>query len=372
MNRYIKTLFGGIAIIASSLTLLINGSCSKMDSTYKDFIKDGSVMYTGAPDSIYVMSGNERLNLRLFLSDRTAYKAKVYWNNRSDSATFDLHQQTKEDLAFEHLTEGSYSFDIYLYDDKGNSSVQTTAVGIVYGKDYINGLLPRSIRNTIYQNNATTISWGTSDPTIVGAQIRYITNAGLEKEVYSPSDKTSIILSDFDFENHATFSYSTAYRPDTLAIDTFYTAYTEIVAQRPPTEYDRTTWTAPAEDYDTGNSRPPQNVLDGNTGTVWHMDKNHGYPHQITVDMKQELEVHGFTYNQRTPLDGAAKLVEIFVSHDNINWQSLGPYTFENAEGKQYLDLLEPATFRYFRMIFKSDYKSGTFTAIAEIGAYYR
>jgi len=372
MNRYIKTLLGGGVLTTVSLALLLNGACSKMDSTYQDFIKDGSIMYTGAPDSVYIMPGNERLQLRLFLSDKTAHSAVVYWHNKTDSAHFELHQKSQEDLVFDHLPEGSYSFDIYLYDDKGNSSVRTTSVGLVYGSEYIDGLLPRSIRNAIYKDGTTTISWGNSDPTVLGATIRYINKDGIEKEVHSSIEENAVSLVDFDFENHPVFIYNTAYRPDTLAIDTFHTAFVEKAAQGPPIEYNRSTWTAPAEDYDTGNPRPPMNVLDGDTKSVWHMSKSHGYPHQIIVDMKEVLEVHGFTYNQRTPLDGAAKLVEIFVSNDGESWQSLGPYTFENSADKQYLDLLEPATFRYFKMVIRSDYKNGSFTALAEIGAYMR
>jgi len=370
MNRYIKTLISSSTWAIIGLALLLNSACSKMDSTYKDFIKDGSIMYTGAPDSVYVMAGNERLQLRLFLSDRTAYKATVYWNNKSDSAHFDLHQRSKEDLVFEHMPEGPYSFDIFLYDDKGNISVRTTTVGLIYGPEYVDALLPRAIRNAIYQDGITTISWGNSDETVIGATIRYINKDGVTKEVYSTSDEKSTKLPDFDFDHHPIFTYSTAYWPDTLAIDTFQTAFVEKEAQGPPIEYNRSNWVAYGDDYD-GN-RAPANVLDGNTGTVWHMSKGHGYPHQMMVDMKEELEVHGFTYNQRTPLDGAAKLVEIFVSHDGESWQSLGPYTFENSGDKQYLDLLEPATFRYFRFVIKSDYKDGNFTAFSEIGAYKR
>jgi len=370
MNRYIKTLLGGSALTTIAFALLLHGACSKMDSTYEDFIKDGSIMYTGSPDSVYVMPGNERLQLRLFLSDKTAHKARVYWNNRSDSAIFELNQQSIADLTFEHLPESSYSFDIYLYDDKGNRSVKTTTVALVYGSQYLEGLLPRAIRNAIYQNDTTTIVWGATDPTVLGTTIRYINKSGVEKEVYSPLAQTSIALLDYDFEHHPDFSYSTSYLPDTLAIDTFSTAFIKVAAQGPPIEYDRSNWVASGDDYD--GARVPSNMLDGSTSTVWHMSKSHGYPHEFMMDMQEELEVHGFTYNQRTPLDGAAKLVEIYVSHDAETWQSLGPYTFENSADKQYLDLLEPATFRYFKIIFKSDYKSGSFTALSEIATYKR
>lgn len=370
MTQHIKQLLSSGIFAPLALFILFSGSCSKMDSTYEDFIQDGSIIYTGAPDSVYVMPGNQRLTLRLVLSDKTATRAQIYWNNKRDSATYDLHQQAKEDLVFSQLAEGNYSFDIYLYDAQGHRSIKTSVVAMVYGDDYTSTLLSRSIRSAVYENNTTTVPWGASDETMLGATIHYTDQSGTEHELYSPREETSIELADFDFENHPTFSYRTSYLPDTLAIDTFYTAYENHSAQGPPIEYDRSNWVASGDDYD--GTRMPKNMLDGDTKSVWHMNKGHGYPHEFMVDMQEELLVEGFTYTQRTPLDGAAKLVEIFVSHNGTSWQSLGPYTFENSDKKQYLDLLEPATFRYFKMIFKSDYKSGNFTALAEIGTYKR
>lgn len=63
---------------------------------------------------------------------------------------------------------------------------------------------------------------------------------------------------------------------------------------------DRTGWTATADSYQAEN--PPSNVLDGNTGTIWHTKFNptvDQLPHQLTIDMKQSYLIGSVTYLPR-------------------------------------------------------------------------
>src|SRR5690554_3373453 len=62
---------------------LIFFSCTGMDDTYKDFIKDGERVYVGMPDSVKVKPGNNRLEIEwLVPPDPNISKAIVYWHNR--------------------------------------------------------------------------------------------------------------------------------------------------------------------------------------------------------------------------------------------------------------------------------------------------
>lgn len=362
------------SIAAFALIAVVLGACSKMDSTYKDFIK-GSIVYIGSADSVKIYPGKNRLQLSWISFDPAATEAKIYWNNKSDSLSVPLHITGEADtinVMLNDLPEGSYSFDIYLYDDKGNTSIKTSAVGQVYGDSYIGSLLSRPVKSALFDNGTVNISWGTADETVIGTQLTYEDADNKVHVIDVPVDSLFTTLENFDFSVRDTFRYRTLYVPDSMSIDTFYSAYETVKVTGPPVEYDRSDWTAPAEDYDVPSGRVPQNTLDNKTSTVWHMDKTHGYPHHITIDMHAENTVNGFTFIQRTPLDGAAQLIEIEISSDNQNWESLGAFTLENSGDKQFLELLEPISLRYFRITFKSDYKNGSFTAIAEIGAYKR
>lgn len=118
----------------------------------------------------------------------------------------------------------------------------------------------------------------------------------------------------------------------------------------------------------------PTTAIDNNPATVWHMSKVAGltYPHTISVDMGVVNLAYGFTFIQRTPLDGPLKLVEIEVSNDKTIWESLGSFTLLSIADKQYIELTETANFRYFRVIVRSDYKNSNFIALAEVGVYKR
>jgi hypothetical protein len=60
------------------------------------------------------------------------------------------------------------------------------------------------------------------------------------------------------------------------------------------------------------------------------------------------------------------------ASTDKVTLNSLAAFTMENSGTKQYLEFFEPRNIRHFKMIFKSGYKNGLFTAITEIGMYKR
>lgn len=370
--KYIKAVkyFACIVVLAATLV-----ACSKMDATYVDFIKKGSITYVGTPDSLKVYPGKNRLKLEWLLSDPSATRVKIYWNNKSDSLDIPVSadpQTNKMSVWLDDLREGSYSFDITFYDKDNNRSVVTNAIGKVYGDIYVNTLLSRPVKSGIFVNDTVTVTWGAADITVIGTELNYTDKDGQDHTVLTPTDVVTTRLPNYSMAAYETFKYRTLYVPDSLAIDTFYTPYQTVKVTGPPLEYVRSAWTAGTEDYDLSNPRPPQNTLDGNNGSIWHMDKTKGYPHPMTVDMKTENLVSGFFYVQRTPLDGAVKLVEIEVSNDGTTWKSLGAYTFENIGTKQYMELLEPATFRHFRIIVRSDYKNGTATALAEIGTYRR
>ncbi len=350
-------------------------ACSKMEDSYVGFIKKGSITYVGTPDSVKVYPGNKRLKMTWRVSDPSATLARVYWNNKTDSMVVPVKLSANADemeVMFNNMKEGTYSFDIMMFDKNNNRSINKNVVGKVYGDNYVNTLLGRPVKQAVFEKEKVTISWGIADPTAIAAEINYTDKNGKKHVVSVPPDSMITTLLNYSLTLQERFEYKTLYAPDSLSLDVFATAPQSVKVTGPPIEFARTGWTAGLEDYDIPTNRVPQNVLDNNINTIWHMDKNKTYPHPITIDMKVVNTVSGLTYSQREPLDGAVKLVEIQVSTDNQTWRSLGAYTFENLRGKQYLELLEPASFRYFRVIVRSDYKNGSASALAELGAYRR
>lgn len=110
-------------------------------------------------------------------------------------------------------------------------------------------------------------------------------------------------------------------------------------------------------------------IIDNNPATFWHSNWKQdasSYPHNIVIDMNEELTVEGFSFLQR---DGMRKVkdVEILISADNENWQSQGNFTLKNINTIHHINLPKKETFRYFKIIAKSAFDGEQFAAMAEI-----
>lgn len=363
----------------STILLLLVGlmlkSCTGMDEVYKEFIKP-EIIYVGKADSLKVFPGNGRLIINFELTDPSITHATFYWNNKSDSAKMNISmEKTKEIISakIEDLSEGTYSFDVFTYNEKGNSSIKATVVGRVYGEKFANALLDTPVKGAYVSDTDHTkvdVDWGSPDATALGMEIIYINSSDEEVFLYAPVklNMPSTVLT--DHEEGTDFRYRTLFLPEINAIDTFYTDYKSARVKGVATEYNRSQWTATGNN---DNNRPPQNMLDGDIGSVWHMDKTPGkYPHIATIDMKQVNVISGFYFYQRRKLDGPVNLIELKISTDGETWKTLGEFNLAAKEDKLFVELPNDVECRYFQLIVKSDHKGGSATAIAEMGAYRR
>lgn len=362
-------------LFCSAMSLFLGG-CDGMDATYKDFIKDGEIIYAGIADSVKFYAGRNRAKLSFYILDPTVANAKIYWNNQADSVELNVDPSSHPDpylVEIPNMKEGTYSFDFYTFSGNGNSSMRVNAVGRVYGDQYEKVLLNTPMKGAYGQEDNPEnfeIQWGTPDVSAIGSEIIYTNKEGDKDTIFAPSsDKTTMIEG---YKAGTNFSFRTLFLPEELAIDTFYTQSKEAKVRGVAVEYNRATWIAYGEDYDKGNSRPPANSIDGKISTVWHMDKSKGYPHNMMVNTGAPLRISGFTFIQRQPLDGAINQIEMRVSDDGENWTTVGEFFLQNITNNQFVDLEEDVTCQYFELIVKSDYKGGQFTALAEIGAYSR
>ncbi len=121
---------------------------------------------------------------------------------------------------------------------------------------------------------------------------------------------------------------------------------------------------------DTGRAK---DVLDCKLDTYWHSCWSGCTavpPHSIVVDMKQIQKVDGFRFNQRQSLSRAVKSIELQISNDNKNWESLGEFNLQNSIHNQDIDLGNSKEFRYFKFIARSAYDGTDHAAMAEIAPY--
>lgn len=216
-------------------------SCSKMDNTYRDFIKDGEIIYPGKPESLQIFPGNGRIDLSMVLiSDPKITKVRAFWNNGLDSTEKTIQRTSAADTVRFSLTgmqEGTYTFDVYTYDKDGHRSVKSDIIGSVFGDRYINSLYNRTFSSVSYMagGKARLIWVGPADQ-MIGQEIRYTDSSGVLQTLIEPRYKadgttlkdTTILTA---FRKGSSFDFRTLFKPEPASLDTFYSGFETRVVQ---------------------------------------------------------------------------------------------------------------------------------------------
>lgn len=326
MIRYILFL-----IIAVLLCLT---SCGPMDETYKDFIKDGPVLYLSKiqKDSVLVETGWNRAKFTLpLVNDNRSKKIVVSWSNGKNSKTAELNPSGKTEVMFDDLWEGSIIFSCKLEDNDGNTSLNTDISATIYGEIYQSYLINRPIINQIYDGNDLRILFSDlSDSTAISASVTWPKNDGTEaSRVFAYDKSNEIKLEDFEGKS---FKMKTLYRPDSLALDNIWSQ--ERVY---PVEYvlGRSNWTITtshswaADGTIKGN---PECLIDGNAATGLNLPKP-GYSTTpagetlfFVIDMQKENAFNNFSLVHRTSLTLEGLRIwklSLYGSNDNVSYQEI-------------------------------------------------
>ena len=213
-----------------ALFLALVSGCKKMDDNYREFIGDGETIYVGKADSLKLDGGKNRILVSwLLISDPKVSRYKVLWNAGRDSLVGDLVKSPNVDtvkVMVNNMEEGSHHFDVYLYDNRGNSSVKTSAVGKVYGERYRQSLLNRAFRSYKRTGNNLEITWMPADETLSRVEITYVNGDGDAVTHVVPETATVNTLA--DVPANATIRYRTYFLPEPDALDEFVTDYSTV------------------------------------------------------------------------------------------------------------------------------------------------
>lgn len=146
--------------ISGLLLLLVTVilSCTKDDLAFKDFLKDGEIIYPGRVANIVTKPGNLRTALWWNPSpDPSVSKYVVYWNNNADSVVVTASSHNPTDtikVIIPNLSEYTYTFTIYSYDAQGHKSIPIEARNVrVFGPLYHKVLTPRNSTGGTMKSN---------------------------------------------------------------------------------------------------------------------------------------------------------------------------------------------------------------------------
>ncbi|SEM64849.1 F5/8 type C domain-containing protein [bacterium A37T11] len=350
-----KTIY--YTLITVSILISVSVSCKKMDNKYKEFVVPGGITYPGKAIDPKVYPGNNRIKISwLSGSDPKVTKARIFWNNYTDSVEIPVPAgQDTISYIFENLAENSYTFNIRTYDDLGNVSIPVEITGAVYGEQYQSDLLNIAILNAeVIASGKLKINWGEPDTTngAIGTEVKYIKKNGTNDiKRFNFNTLTSEID---DYQIGSSFSYRTLYLPDSLAIDTFRTNFESYSEAK---KINKSNWTITASSFEpTGQlpNGPPEKVIDDDDDTYWH--SNHttnitGYPYWLAIDMKVPVAVSRVDLTSRSNYyKEDFKQFRIEGSMDGQTWNDYGTYELPDQTGPQSFELISKPSMRYLRI----------------------
>lgn len=358
LNKYI------ILLVVSILL----SSCENFMDVHKDYITSGEIMYAPKVDSMAVYSGKDRAKLKLWLYNATFVESvHIYWNSNLDSLVIPASLKPGMDsmeIIIPNLKENAYTFDVQTKDTRNVMSLKTTGFGSVYGTNFQSNLSGRSVKTAAVNNGNGEISWNSADEKLFCTEVKYTKTTGEEVIVRSGQEDTKTICEQADASKG--FTHRSLFLPDIMAIDTFYTEWSENI--KFPVIIDRKNWEIIFVTTEVAGSYPAKAIIDGNINSFWHSNWNvqPPFPYLIVIDMKDEALLSMVDIYRRVG-NTDSKSLKIYVSKDNQNWISCGSFTFGGPS--MICQFEKPVSGRYLKLEFYESNKTDRSTSIAEVYA---
>ncbi|MFN0257276.1 DUF4998 domain-containing protein [Pedobacter ureilyticus] len=203
-------------------------SCTKDDTQFKDFLKDGETVYPGKVLKVTQKAGNLRTGLWFNPSpDPSITKYVVKWNNNTDSMVVNATTHNPLDtikVIIPNLSEYTYTFTVYSYDAQGNRSIPVEVPNVrVYGSLYQGALLNRPYNATtpyvLNSDGSLLLNFSTPDTINVGTVIRYTNTSNATTEKTLAAKDNSILIN--DYKAGTDVQYKSSYIPLKGSLDVF-------------------------------------------------------------------------------------------------------------------------------------------------------
>lgn len=221
-----KTLYSTFLVALLLAGCLV--SCKELNDSYEGYVVPGGIVYPGKIKSPELLPGHNRVLITWPQSlDPSVSKARIFWNNYSDSLEVAISPSERiVSVMIENLPEKSYAFVIKTYDEAGNTSVPVEVIGKTFGDLYQESLSNRRIDDSDFEAPAhLTILWAGADIAnyAYATEIKYTDTLGrIQVKRFSTTTDTSRLS---DIQAGTSYQHRTIYIPESISIDTFYTDY---------------------------------------------------------------------------------------------------------------------------------------------------
>lgn len=282
-----------IYIILISLLALVAASCAKQDTVYKEFIKDGGLIYPAKPLNITAERGYQRIVLKWDIPmDPSIRTAKLFWDSRTQSMDFDCsaYPDGKVSVVIPNLEDRSYTFEVINYDASGNASLAAEITASPFGESWLVSHAERSVKFSEMEGTSAKITLGKPTDEIVATRFRYITTSGKTIEKDFLATEGTVYLP--DAEKWKYYDYKSAYC-SADGIDTVWVASWMRSPSPIATNVDSKTASVSVTANQVRDAFKPELILDGikDSGTSrWYSSNNASYrsifPKILVIDTK--------------------------------------------------------------------------------------
>lgn len=368
MNMKTNNIIGLLG--AGLLAMLTVSSCDDMAGIYKGYVQDGERIYIGIADSLTIVPGNSRAQVKWKLDGDPKLKESIIKWSEKDSVIIPIEstgEQWQETIV-SNLPEGSLIFKAYTRDVYGNVSLKTEKTQQIYGATYISNLGPRKIASVeAFSDGSVEIDWNSMD-NCVGVNLYYLNKEGNETELFVPADEMVTVLSDAQLGSE--FRYFTLYKPTEDCIDAFSTSVPYSMKFPAGYQLDTDGWKATASSDDTHKGGgEPMVLIDNDFNTFWHSswEPDLPLPHWVLLDMKKEYLITEVSVYKR--LDNTdCKTVEVYLSLDDVTYDLAGVLEYDQTPNPNGLTLTldTPVRAKYIKCVVTDSYRV-PFVSLSEI-----
>lgn len=329
----------------------------------------GTLKTNSSLESVWRQSVNEK-NTCVRISERTSSKiigTNIYYLDTSGSEQCLLIDATSTTIFLENVAENSYFKLQDLYQPSENCIDSFPAPVVEYTADELPVAGSRRFA-TVYRLDEQTV-YGV----LTGAEegtLKTVVTCG-EQEIEVDPGTNSITLSNVNATDVITLK--TTLQSGEEAVE-----YIAPIQSYPVSELNvklnMTDWSVIDFSSEQANEGSAICAIDDQLGTFWHTQyspSQPGYPHYITVDMKQEQTINAIALARRQGNNNIASSFLLEVSLDNNNWVSAGKFSVDNLiDGLQIVRLESTVTGRYFRLTGESSATGNTYMCIGEINLF--
>lgn len=321
-------------------------SCDSQTDIYEKYVVPNGLIYPGPAQSPIAYPGDKRIKISwLRGTDPRVQKARIFWNNYTDSVELSVPAGIDTvSYTIASIPENTYSFMVRTYDDEGNMSIPVEVLGTVYGDNYRNMLINRLLKSTYYDGQDLKLNWGVAESSEVGIHVSWTDTNGASQSVDVDRSETETVLPYFNLSKP--LSYSTTYKPDSLAIDLFQSTTLNRMID-PVIQIPKATWVDKPMPGDMGmnGSYPLRNLWNGNTTDFMHSDNPIALPGTFTWDLGLKAKLSRMRIWPRNNNDdrwskGHPRIFEIYGSLDpnpdgslDDSWTLLGKFECVQPSG---------------------------------------